>query len=350
MLVFNRGRGERMARFGPLDRHIAAKHPQISPRRKWPLDMLHANPFEMQVGDRLLTRAYDGQESFLHRGRHDLVPRQIFSRPGPVGKDARLAIQVPFAGLVQHFQGVFEVTGFSLTRNAELPFGAELPRIPRVWRRERKRLRLLVDSPKGLSAPSVVGDIHQLDVAWTGICPNRSCHARGDRRIFGRKDLALDRGCADMPPGRLVVDVGRSGPDGPRAAHKQLAEVPLARTDLGHLGRPNGAVSLLPARYDSPAAEHHFLTRRRCVGDRMLLVPGILRAEDEGLGLRIDAATNRHHDVLIQPGSDLLAHRIPRLGQAGERSVGRARVGVLSTGCDVEVGCDCRKLWRTNRQ
>ena len=143
---------------------------------------------------------------------------QVFARPGPVGKDARLPVEIPFARLVQHLQGVFEVAGLAFTGNAQFPFRPESPGIPLMRRSERECLCCRVDRPQAFPAPGVVFDVHQLNVAGIVVRLDGAGHARCDRRVLRRQRIdcaCRSRLSSTTEPGRrgwAFLPARRAGP------------------------------------------------------------------------------------------------------------------------------------------
>ena len=92
-----------------LDQFQAAELAGRTAGRQRAVHVGDVNPLESQVTHGPLGRSGQREERILEHGGHDFRAAQVLSRPRPIGKPAAMAIQIPLARLVQHFQGVLEV-------------------------------------------------------------------------------------------------------------------------------------------------------------------------------------------------------------------------------------------------
>ena len=141
--------------------HIAAKHPQVAPRWHRPLDMLQMDPVE-NANWLPAAEACHGWPArcFAPPAPTTSACVRFLTSSGPVGKDARLAIEIPFAGAGQGIPGRFPDNTPCLRRETlSCHSDPNCPGFPMVRTRKRECLLLLVDGAKGLSAARVVGNV-----------------------------------------------------------------------------------------------------------------------------------------------------------------------------------------------
>src|SRR5262249_21394701 len=141
------------------------------------------------------------------------------------------------------------------------------------------------------------------------------------QRLFGEaKDGLVSRPRRDAPPLAPVIGVREARPGLTLAVQEQLREAPgpaLVREELRY---PALALARLPAGDRAAAAHHRFLAGVSRVDDGVLLRPGVLRAEPEGLAEDVRAAPDQDRRAGPQAAPGLQSpERVPRRGERGER-------------------------------
>ncbi|OPZ95909.1 MAG: hypothetical protein BWY71_02084 [Planctomycetes bacterium ADurb.Bin412] len=246
--------------------------------RQRPVRIGCSNTLEMEISHRLLLRASNGQQRILDQRRNHLGSRQILPFPRPIGKYARLAIQVPFTRRVEELAGVLEITPETSDGKADVIFSGKTVR-PHMRRRQGKGVFFFIHASQAFSRRGIVADPNHLDIGEVLPGLDGMIHPQGDDGIMR---IAVISSGDQVPPSRPISNscVWRSCSYRSLSIDKQLVKIPFARLDFGQLNRPDFTFSLFPAGNHPPAAQDHSLTRYRRVCDRILLRAGIFRTEN----------------------------------------------------------------------
>ena len=237
----------------------------------------------------------------------------IFAGRGDDVHGLRVAVEEPFAGLVEERAGVFEEAGHPdagrtlfVADPGHRRGGGDRPAV------------YLIDAAAG-QRPILQDD--QLGLFGLG--------GGGDVGIDGqRTELTLDLGQVQH-----VVAVGVAGAGQPHAVAGELAEPPRAGRRGGQLGRPEVAVALGPVG-DPPAAADDDGGGGRVgrfgggVGDRKFLGAAIVGADDPRSGQLVAAGGKDDPQIGSQARLDLGGDGLLDLANRGEGLFLRAGVGV----------------------
>ena len=204
-----------------------------------------------------------------------------------------------------------------------------------MGRREHHDARFAVDALDRQAIDLPVAGDHDFDIGLVGPRPEQS---RGKRQRVARQ-VGGQIGAFQLPVGVLGVRVRCASPDGSPPVDEQVPKVPIPFLDTRHRSDPDLTFAPFPTRDRLAAADDRRLAGLSGVGDREVLVAGVLRPEGQRFLEAVDAGAQVDVHVGLQPCGDQLPHGIAGLGNRRQRLVLGARVRVVAAGSDEQVGC-----------